>query len=81
MGDGLPTPALCAGVAGRSVAGEGQSELGLVDASGWMLVLWPRPNTEQSDLYQTWMGIETWPDVGTAMAMPATATRNFNCGD
>ena len=52
-----------------------------MDASGWMLVLWPRPNTEQSDLYQTWMGIETWPDVGTAMAMPATATRNFNCGD
>jgi len=57
------------------------SELGLVDAFGWMLVLWPRSNTEQSDLYQTWMGIETRPDVGTAVAMPATAARTFNCGD
>ncbi len=56
-------------------------QFALVDQEGWMLFLWPRSNTTEGDLYQTWMEVryDAW---GTySMVTPGVAVRSFNCGD
>jgi len=54
------------------------NELSLPGEFGWMVMLWPRSNTEDADLYQTWIDVQQ-DILGYSSARPAAALDNANC--
>ncbi len=54
-------------------------QLSVPDTSGWVLFLWPPSNTDEMDLYQTWMGVQQGSFGDYSHARGAVEVDNRNC--
>jgi len=54
-------------------------QLNLPDSEGWIMLAFPRTNTPEADLYQTWVTVKTGAFGDYTATRPATALDNFNC--